>query len=270
VIAQVIANLDADVIALQEIVSLEELRRVLDWAGELTSRTYEMRDANGAVLGTGQAAGQKVVMAYDAQRYDLLAASPIYGGVSRLPFAIRVRGKAGEDEATIVGVHFKSGQPQFDDQPSAETRLRQCQHIAGWVAGDHRDQNLAFPQPQAGEHVVIMGDFNAISALRPGQPEAWSVVVHSLDPLRQGAMENWIWEDAVPDPTGGGPATSYLENLLIDHAVLSPSLAARVRQKPTIYAFDHDTAVTEKAVHGVAYRVSDHRPVTLEVDATAG
>jgi endonuclease/exonuclease/phosphatase family metal-dependent hydrolase len=265
-IAQVIAKLDADVIAFQEIVSLEELQTVIDLANELTSRNYQMYDKNGELLGTGKAEDQKVVVAYDQQRYELVAASPIFGGVGRLPFALKVRSLTDGGQALIVGVHFKSGQPEFENENSAERRRLQCQHLADWVAGAKVDSNAVFPKPSLEEHVTILGDFNALYELEPGQPNEWGIAVESLDPLRKGHMSEWWWKKPSADPAGGDRTTSYVERLLIDFVMLSPSLKSRIIQRPTIYAYDKDPEITNNFQKEVKYRVSDHRPVHVEVD----
>lgn len=48
---------------------------------------------------------------------------------------------------------------------------------------------------------------------------------------------------------------------MIDYVMLSPSLKDRILQPPVIYAFDQDPkiAVAEE-------RLSDHRPVWVEID----
>lgn len=266
-IGRVIATLDADIIVFQEIVNLAELQNVLVLAQGSGPRKYQMFDENNQMLGVGSSKDQKVVIAFDRQRYELVAASPILGCDGRVPFAVRLRSVVDASEILIVGVHLKSGQPYFDDQSSAVKRTRQCQHLADWVAGKHAESNPTFPQPASDEWVAILGDFNAISQLEPDQPPEWKLVVDSLDPLRERHLQEWSWEKPLADPLfGGGRTTAYLDHLLIDHVMLSPSLKTRMTQKPTIYAYDQDPAITSKSVNGVEFRVSDHRPVHLELD----
>ena len=265
-IARVVAKLDADVIVFQEIVSLEELQKVLILANGLTGRKYQMRDQQNQMLGTGRTLEQKVVIAFDERKYELLAASPIFGGEGRIPFGVRVRSVTDGAQILVVGVHFKSGQPYFDDKTSAEKRTGQCQHLAAWIAGKKVDSNPVLPQPLPDERVAILGDFNAISALEPDQPPEWKIVVDSLDPLREEHLKEWWWERALADPAGGDRTTAYLDHLLIDFVMLSPSLKTRITQRPTIYAYDQDPSIISKSVNGVEYRVSDHRPVHVELD----
>jgi endonuclease/exonuclease/phosphatase family metal-dependent hydrolase len=266
-IARVISKLNADVLAFQEIVSLAELREVLDRVTDITSRQYRFLDDDGGLLGTDKSGDQKVVIAYDETRYDLIEASPIFGGTGRLPFAVRVRSKDDGGEVLVVGVHFKSGQPAFADEQSAVKRKLQCQHLADWVAGLKREVNPKLPQPTPGDRVVILGDFNALKELSEHQPQNWQIIVDSLDPLRDGHMASWVWPQPVPQPTDADPSTSYIEQLLIDFVILSPSLHDRVIQGPVIYAYDRDPAITAEGE--VELRVSDHRPVWIEIDATS-
>jgi endonuclease/exonuclease/phosphatase family metal-dependent hydrolase len=257
-IGRVIAKLNADVIAFQEIVSLDELRTVLNHVN--LPRNYQFFDDEGQMLGTGGSQAQKVVVAYDRQRYTLDKASPILGHNRRLPFALRLERNTGGGRMMVIGVHFKSGQPLFTNQDSSDIRAEQCQHLADWIAGQKADDNPVLPRPDPDERIVILGDFNA---LRSSDNPNFQGVVASLDPLRQGHMAGWAWDDPRPDPDWGGSSTSYIERLLIDHVMLSPSIkAADVRQEPTIYAYDNDPEFSSAEVR---YRVSDHRPVSVEV-----
>lgn len=265
-IARVIARLDADALVFQEIVDPEALQRILARAGQLTPepRDYRLRDGQGRWLCDNSLLNrpdsQKVFAAYDANKYELRAASPVLGHNRRLPFAARVRRLTHRGEVLIVGVHFKSGQPQFTDAESSETREEQCQHLADWIAGMKTGENPepAIPEPEPGEHVVVLGDFNA---LYDADPAEYAAVVPSLDPLREGHMAEWWWEKPLRDPEGGDRTTSYLERLLIDFVMLSPSLRERVERAPTIYAFDQDPQINVADP-----RVSDHRPVFVEIN----
>jgi len=265
-IARVISKVNADVIVFEEIVSLDELRRVLDLTHDLVGRRYEIHDKQGHVLGTGKQNDQKVVIAYDSEKFDLIAASAISGGEGRLPYGVRLRRKNQTGEILIIGVHFKSGQPLFDDESSAVKRAHQCQHLADWVAGLKADGNQVLPKPDAEENIAVLGDFNAISRLEPGQPANWKIIVDSLNALRNAPMNDWSWEIPVADPNGGDRSTSYIERLLIDFIMLSPSLKEKVITPPTIYAYDRDPEISVPATQPLQYRVSDHRPVYVELD----
>lgn len=263
-LARVIAKVNADVFVFEEIVDPDVLREVLDRADELTGRSYTMHDAQNRLLGSGGAQDQKVVAAYDARAYDLLAASAIYGGVNRLPFGLRLRRKADGARALVVGVHFQSGFPVFEDVKDAGTRRKQCQHLSDWVDGKKAVENPALPGPEAGEHVVVLGDFNA---LYESDDPALGVVVQSLEPLRRMKDEGgWWWRKPLADPSGGDRTSSYIEGWLIDHVMLSPSLAGRIERRPTLYAFDRDPDFFPAPADVQAYyRLSDHRPVFVDV-----
>ena len=158
-IARVISRVNADVIVFEEIVSLDELRRVLDLSHDLVGRRYEIHDKQGHMLGTGKQNDQKVVIAYDSEKFDLTAASAISGGQGRLPFGVRLRRKNQAGEILIIGVHFKSGQPLFDDESSAVKRAHQCQHLADWVAGLKADDNQVLPKPDAEDYYLTEEGF---------------------------------------------------------------------------------------------------------------
>jgi endonuclease/exonuclease/phosphatase family metal-dependent hydrolase len=265
-IARVVSKVDADVVVFEEIVSLDELQRVLDLIRGWGNRRYEIYDKQGQVLGTGKPNDQKVVIAYDLEKFDLVAASALLGGQGRLPFGVRLRRTNQAGEILVIGVHFKSGQPLFDDEPSAEKRALQCQHLADWVAGMKMDLNPILQKPEAEENIAILGDFNAICELETDQPDTWKIIVDSLDALRKTPMNDWWWEKPLADPNGGDRTSSYLEHLLIDFIMLSPSLKTKIITPPTIYAFDRDPEITQQATKSLAYRVSDHRPVYVELD----
>lgn len=265
-IARVISKLDADVIVFEEIVSLDELQMVLDLTREFLDRSYVIRDQEGQLLGTGKPNHQKVVIAYDREKFDLIAASPIFGGDGRLPFGVRLRRVNQEEEFLVIGLHFKSGQPAFNDEGSAQQRARQCQGLADWCAGKKGDLNEVLPKPGEQEKVAILGDFNAISQLEPGHPESWQIIVDSLNAFRKTPMDTWWWKQPLADPNGGDRTSSYLEGLLIDFIMLSPSLKEKIITPPTIYAFDQDPEIIQQATKPLEYRVSDHRPVFVELD----
>ena len=88
--------------------------------------------------------------------------------------------------------------------------------------------------------MVILGDFNAL--YRSDNSE-YDGVVRSLDPLREGPMAKWWWQEPLADPAGGDRTTVYVERLLIDYVMLSPSLKERILKPPTIYAFDQDPEI---------------------------
>ena len=265
-IARVVSKVNADVIVFEEIVSLDELQRVLDLAHDLVGRRYEIHDQHGTLLGTGNPNDQKVVIAYDSEKFDLTAASAIRGVQGRLPYGVRLRRINEPGEILVIGVHFKSGQPLFDDESSAVKRAHQCQHLAEWVAGLKTADNQILPKPEANENIAVLGDFNAIARLEPGQPSNWQIIVDSLNALRNAPMNAWSWQLPAADPNGGDRSSSYIERLLIDFIMLSPSLKEKVITPPTIYAFDRDPEITGPATQPLEYRVSDHRPVYVELD----
>jgi endonuclease/exonuclease/phosphatase family metal-dependent hydrolase len=267
-LAEIIAVLDADVYVFQEIVRPNALRGILNMAQQQTpassARRYEIEDGAGNLLGDAGSGGQKVVIAYDAEHYDLLSNSAIRGGVSRAPYGVRLQRKDDGSELTVVGLHLQSGYPDLPDVSDSNKRAAQCRHVAAWVKGDMDQQNPQFPGPSEDEYVVILGDFNAVydhqDANHPlivGQGD-FDRFVASLDPLREDHMADWQWEKPVPQSPADGQVSVYAEHLLIDFIIFSPSLAGRVTRPPTIYAFDRTGLAGQQ--------VSDHRPVFAELN----
>lgn len=65
-------------------------------------------------------------------------------------------------------------------------------------------------------------------------------------------MNNWWWQKPLADPNGGDRTSSYVEHLLIDFVMLSPSLKDKITKPPTIYAFDKDPEIIAQATDSVA------------------
>lgn len=261
-LARIVHGLNADVIAFQEVVKSAALDEVLAIANSLGDREYRVRDQDGRLLTSGKDGRMSVYVAFDEKRLELLGASAIHGGVGRLPCAAHMRGRASGFELLVVGVHLQSGYPEFDDEGDSLTRLNQCKHIARWIAGDEADDNEAFPRPPT-DRIVILGDFNALYDASDAADASFHIFdpegsANSLLPLREGAMSEWSWER--PTINLGPPHSVPAERLLIDFVMLSPALVNGVTVPPTIHAFD-----AEESFSGFGVRLSDHRPVVVEI-----
>lgn len=261
-IASVVAKLNADVLAFQEIMRAPALQAVIDAVNARTGRRYRIRKEAGKLLASG-ASGMRVMMAYDAESVDLLKNTALEGGTGRRPCVLYLRQRSSGKELTVVGVHFQSGYPDFDDQDDAEVRRQQCEFLAGWLAGEQRASNEALPAPPT-EDIVVMGDFNAVNDLDVSQAsfhiERPDISYDSLAPLRTGAMAGWHWPKPLEDANSGRYSV-YAERLLIDFILLSPTLATKVVAGPQLYAFDRDPEIGASGV-----RLSDHRPVFVALD----
>lgn len=269
IIAQVIARLAPDVLALQEIVDPFLMERILDMAGGL-GRDYVLRVDNTWLTSdpdpTAEENVQKAFLCINREIVDFLHGAAIHGGPKkyvRPPYAATLRHRASGHEFVAVVVHLRAGYPAFLDETDARVRKREATALARWLQGEQEamDSNPEFPRPEHGE-TVVLGDFNA----ELQDPN------HSLDPL---AVPGWTWHNPEPDGDHWETAIFEYDRFVIDLALLSPEMAARVQSPPTIYAWDHDPALGGPARFHLGpdgsgnlrhYRVSDHRPVWVEVE----
>lgn len=261
-IATIIENLDADVIAFQEIIDRQVLKRILDLASSHTDRDYRIRDELGDWLESGSS-NMRVMMAYDHSTTKLHSFTAISGGKKRKPCAIQVSDRQSGVEVTAVGVHLHSGYPKFDDIEDAAIRQSQCENINRWIHGQEAGTNPEFPEP-ATDHVLLLGDFNALNDVDVSAASFYierpDVSYESLAALRTGDMEAWHWPTPLPDKAGG-QFSVYEERIMIDFIMSSPSIASLISKPPLLYAFDTDKSFGTPGKH-----LSDHRPVVVEVN----
>lgn len=269
-IAQVIARLDTDVVAFQEVCDLPRLEGVLQAAAAAGGRALRVRVGESFVSSgrpheLADGALQKVVYAWDPATVDLVAWGPLGGGPAlRPPLLATFRDRAGAS-LTVAAVHLKSGimgAPLTD--PSAALRQREASYLARWLDGAPLGPPGAL-QTRPGP-TVLAGDLNA----RVDDP--------SIAALR--SLPGWAWP--APMLPAGDPWTTWLDREVIDHVAVSPG--ARFVTDPRAFAFDHEPALGGVAFfHAVdgfhaqrarnfprapvenLYRVSDHRPVIAEI-----
>ncbi|MDP2313760.1 MAG: endonuclease/exonuclease/phosphatase family protein [Pseudomonadota bacterium] len=271
-VARVLAGLDADVLALQEICDLPRLERVLRRAATFSGRDRHLRVGDSFVTSArpselADTANQKVVCAWDPATVEPLAWGALGGGPAlRPPLLATFRDRRDGAALTLAALHLKSGfmgAPLTDE--SAALRLREAAYLARWLSGENVGPT-ALAQAPLGP-LVALGDMNA----RRDDP--------TLEPLRR--LPGWSWP--VPTLPAEDPWTTFLDREVIDHIGASP--AARFVGTPYAYAFDRDPALGGRAwFHAVEdfsaqrargfprapvenlYRVSDHRPVVAEIE----
>ena len=293
-IVDVLTSLDAHALTFQEILDLDRLEKLLK---RVPGHVYQLHQAppDKAWLTSGSATSafyQKIVCAYDETVLDLVAASTLppkdsnskYPGPRR-PFAMHLRDRETGWEFTLVGVHLKSSYPGAPPgDPDADKRKDEAAFLANWLGQPPDLESDDFGQPPT-KDVVLLGDLNAVK-------DDFSVV-----PL-QGASLVWPQAQGVislDSPTANVPLSdtkcwsTFLDGLVIDHAVVSAGVAPRVRST-LIYAFDMDPALDEAppaAEHWLhrrtgywvmqtqgdvlrevpnLYRISDHRPLRVTLD----
>ena len=265
-VANVLARLDADVFALEEICDLPRLERALAEASAISGRDLRMRVGADVVTSARpheytDGGAQKVVFAWDARRVAPEAWGPLPVNALRPPLWARFRGEDGLS-VDAVAVHMKSGRlgaPMED--PNAVQRHAEAIGVAGWLAG-----GAPGPAGVATDRTLLLGDLNA----RRGDP--------SLAPL--WALPGWEWP--APEVPEDDPWTTFLDRDVIDLVGVGPGL--RVVTPPRAWDWDRDPRVAPpgwfrqvddflaqrardfpKAPVENLYRVSDHRPVRITV-----
>lgn len=173
---------------------------------------------------------------------------------SRVPLTQAFRRKGGQ-AFTVTAIHLKSkgcrdvtgaDADQGDGQGCWNaTRVDSAQRISNWLAGD--------PTGSGSTHAVVLGDFNAYAREAPVR-----------------AMEEAGWRDAFAVAAVVQPY-SYVYNGLsgrLDHALLSPSMAQRLRGAAEwhINADEPDSAGYAGNNEPGPWRSSDHDPVLLGFD----
>lgn len=286
-VARVIANLDADAIVFQEIVSMPLCESILAAAGAARGRSYSLRDAEGHYLTTGRVRSrtshlQKLALAYDKNTLDLTALLHPFTDRSwpgpRAPIAARLKHRASGFDFTLAGVHLKSGEPgEPADAPPAVVRASECAALATWLLGGSRHEGGKGGPPT--DAVILTGDLNAVRE----HP--------SLHPLFR-LLPAWTWHRPIFHPDDGHQHwTSYSNRTVIDHVLSSPAATARIHHAPHVYAFDLDPVLAREPdeagppwMHRKTdlevrpdedkpaetapnlFRVSDHRPVSIDLD----
>jgi endonuclease/exonuclease/phosphatase family metal-dependent hydrolase len=244
-IARVLAGLDADVLALQEICCQTTLERVLSLVNTATGRRYTTVHGGAWVSSArdGEAldrGAQKVCYVWDAGTTAPLGWQLLPGAALRPALIAAFPG------VSLGAVHLKSGihgAPMTD--PSAQQRHLEAGLLAGWGGA-------------ATGPALILGDLNA----RAGDP--------SIAPLE--AIPGWHW----PAPDVPEAWTAFHDHAVIDHIGANTPLRTRA------WAWDRDPrfGIDFHAVGGFVaqrvrdvppapveelYRVSDHRPVYVDL-----
>ena len=263
-VAQVLAGLDADVYVLEEICDLGRMEHVVAAAGERAGRALRCRDGERIVTSArptelGDRGTQKVVFAWDAARVSPTRWGPAPVPALRPPLHARFEGLGAPVD--VVGVHLKSGRlgaPMTD--PNAVQRHAEAAGLAALLGGEATGDTVRATR------TVLLGDLNS----RLGDP--------SIAPLE--ALPGWTWP--APAVPVDDPWTTFLDRDVIDLVGLGPGV--RLLAPPRAWDYDRDPRIAPPGwfrrvddftaqrardfprcpVENL-YRVSDHRPVVVEV-----
>lgn len=269
-IAQVIDRLSPDILALEEIVDPLVMEQILALAST-EDRDYIIRISDDNWLTSDSkpldASNelQKVFLCINNKTVEFIKGAAIKGGPGgRRPYAARLRDRSSGKEFVVVGLHLRSGFPDFLDQQDAAVRRKEVEALIRWLGGEAQEVNHSFPKPDC-DDVIVLGDCNAEKD-DPNQ---------SLSPLGMGFMGDWLWGKPEPDGENWETALYAGDRLVIDFILLSASLRTKVVSPPSVYAWDRDAALggASKFHEGPdgsgnlkGYEVSDHRPVVTELE----
>lgn len=251
-VADVISGLDADVLMLQEVESDEVAYTLVE--DFLRGLDYRVYFAQGKDTFTGQ---DVVLLArvpvQDIGRTDERA--PVAGtdsdtyGVSKNLWA---RARLGETDATLIGLHFLS---RPDDASRKASREAQAEVIRRLVA----------QEADAGQAVVVLGDFNDFDALgdRDGNQPITDVVarIKSAGPGPSDDLVNAMRQAPRPERYTAFYDRNDNDEIdrdgrelsAIDHVLLSPALADRIVRVDYVHGYD-------------PRRVTDHFPVVVTLE----
>lgn len=253
--AALVASLDADLIAFEEIVDLAALEALLHGVDP----SWTLRDANGEFVSNPGAEMLHVVWAWRSDRVDMLAWTRLprptniaHSGGVRAPVAAVFRHRDSAMELTCVALHAKSGNPRRTSVPDAdaEVRAKQLATLRAWIE--------SVPAEFARPLRLVAGDFNSLA----DSPEMRELVTAS--------MAEWsILAPSFVPASARVESTRTDSGCVIDHFVVSPELRAVITAPPVVYAFDEDPAFFgDPAPPSPLWkRTTDHRPVTLTVSS---
>jgi endonuclease/exonuclease/phosphatase family metal-dependent hydrolase len=287
-IAQVVARLDCDAIAFQEILDPAALQQTLDL---VPGRTYRVVQGDAGF----PAGDMRVAVAFDEATLDLLESveliepDPARRFNGRKPLAVCLRDRGSQKAFWLVGAHLKSGLPTGNDPTPGvdQKRLWEGELLATWLGAlptDGPDRRPAF----------LLGDFNLVA----GQP-ALATFGGSRGPAKMvPAKVVAALADGAGAPAPVPPEEAWstlLDGVIIDHAFCAAGGDEWVTGDALVYAFDLDPHFAEprdahgtpffRVTHGAGvrlrrfagapvgevramYRVSDHRPVRVEIQPT--
>jgi endonuclease/exonuclease/phosphatase family metal-dependent hydrolase len=275
-ISRVIAELNADIIVFQEILDTDALTRVLR---KVDNRDYQCIEGSGIATGS-----MRVVMTYDARRLrcldteELTESDPARAFAGRRP-SVAAHFQSITSGATLwcVGAHLKSGLPDGGDPQNDAKRLWECETLAQWLACDD-DRGPVF----------VLGDFNAVASHDALKAVCGPSGPVELTQARVVASLRHLTLVTTPDETW----STLLDRVVIDHVLANGPARALILNAALIYAFDLDPLFAEPRKNGTPffrvehgsgvrlrpmaggpdrevlamYRVSDHRPVRIEVE----
>lgn len=233
----VVAGLDMDLWALEEVVSAEQFAELIDG---LPVRGLLANDASvdgGGYYGAGE---QKVAVIYRPDELELVAARTIlrsssYAFAGRPPLEVEFR--RGEQTLFVIVLHAKAQGAYADWQRRRDGALALSDYLASERAGDD---------------VLVIGDYNddLDQSMRSSSPSPYA-----------GLAETHFFATAALS-AANVPTTTF-GHLPIDHALADGALAAAYRDDSAA-VFPADDYIAD-----YARTTSDHLPVVMRFDLGA-
>lgn len=245
-VARAIAEFDADVFAVQEIVDREAFDRVLEQASLLAGRQYKATLVPAPCLGTDIEFHLGVV--HDAQQLQLTGNS--FLGDARCPegqpagMVARFEDDDGE-RFVLTSIHFSAGD-------SAERRARRAAQWR-WLLDAIPVIRATYEAP-----VIVAGDFNSTGYLRRGDPERVLidnlVDEHDLQLPTRSLECSMYWQ----------PKPELYDVSLLDHVLAPASL--RVHEAEVLGMCEALRCERQATAPHEYDAVSDHCPVRVRVE----
>ncbi len=250
----VLAGLDADILALQEVNDTRRFPPILKRA--VQGRQMGVRFSAG-----GGRFGQHLAIAWDVDVLELLGepvdvTATIFEDGMRPAFAASFRSRRSEGvDFTVIVVHLESGPRNFGD------RRRQNRALAEWID--------AWVEATGDPDVILLGDFNSTGSPRgglEGELQSMETILGraGLRLLQNRTGCSSYWE-------GGGDRDGVQKASLLDHVFLG-GFASDEPVVP-IQSWLHcarlecaDLISRPGAEDGTFWDVSDHCPLTFELN----
>jgi endonuclease/exonuclease/phosphatase family metal-dependent hydrolase len=255
-LVQIIDQIQADLIAVQEINDADEFERMIDnnYNGKLK-----------AVLSLcGGAHGQKLGFIYNTNKLKLVKFeedsrvsnpnSPAQSNCNNgsRPLAIGVFKMIDRNEKVVaISLHLKSG----GRQSNIDKRFKQHKLIND-VVNEYRAKGI--------KHVVIMGDFNSTQYIIEGDTKN-----RFKQSVSQMGLTNTTKNISCSAYWWGGAQDSKQYPSILDHILISPSLIGKKSVKVESYGHCKklNCKVTLESQMGVSFdEVSDHCPLVTEIN----
>ncbi len=231
-LAQVVRDTEADIIALQEIENDEAMKQLL-------VHLPEYRFALGATGGKQHVGFMVKSRISNAEFLGDVPAIAVEKNRTKAGYLLRVRENQTGTEWLFLSVHLKATS-RADSTPALEERSRELRRLQ---AAQLRAWSDSLFQGDSLKHLVLIGDFN-------DSPKRKNT---SLDTLQAAQNLTFLTAENVSCSYAGAPA--------IDHIVCSKQVLKRFR-RGSLYTLNFHTMLSDQE----AKRVSDHCPVVCRFE----